>query len=414
MSIAVGDFNNDTFIDIVVANSGRDNVGMFLGYGNDSFASQITYSTGRGSAPHMVIVADFNHDNRLDIAVTNFGANNIGILLGREDGKFRNQTTIDTTPSHPRCLAFGDFNNDEQTDIIFTGYGTDKIYVLGGFGNGNFTIMLALSTGYDSLPHSVAVGDLNGDKQLDIVVANYGSDNVGVFLGCGNGTFTVQTTYTTGLGSDPYSIAIADLNQDMYFDIAVVNSGTNNLGLLFGDGNGSFLLPIFYSTGDSSNPISIVIADLNNDDKLDIATANNADDSAGVFLNDGNGSFEDQMAYSTDPGSGPYSIAVADFNNDSQIDLAIANEQNNNVMIFNGYTNEVFAKQISYSTNIENISPMGTFIASTGDGSSPYWVTTGDLNNDGLQDVVVANLGTNSVGIFLGYDNGTFGSQTSY
>jgi predicted nucleotidyltransferase len=97
-SVAVGDFNNDSQMDIVVANFGTDNVGVFLGYGNDIFASQMMYSTGPGSAPNMVAVGDFNKDNRMDIAVANFGTNNIGIHLGNGDGTFKSQTIIQTTP----------------------------------------------------------------------------------------------------------------------------------------------------------------------------------------------------------------------------------------------------------------------------------------------------------------------------
>src|SRR5207302_1676689 len=85
-SLAIGDFNNDSQMDIVVANPVADNVGVFLGYGNSTFASQITYSTGLSSLPHMVAIGDFNNDNRLDIVVANFGINNIGIVLGNGDG----------------------------------------------------------------------------------------------------------------------------------------------------------------------------------------------------------------------------------------------------------------------------------------------------------------------------------------
>jgi hypothetical protein len=413
LSIAVGDFNNDTYIDIVVANSGSDNVGVFLGYGNDIFASQVMYPTGLGSAPHMVAVGDFNNDNRLDIAVTNFGTNSIGILLGNGDGNFKNQITIDTTPSHPRCLAIGDFNNDNQVDIVFTSYGTDNINILLEFGNDIFRTKLNLSTGYDSLPYSVAVGDFNKDNELDIAVANYGTDNVGVLLGYGNGSFTLQTIYATGITSHPYSIAISDLNRDTHLDIAVVNSGKHNLGVLFGYGNGSFTLPTLYSIGDNSNPISIAIADFNNDNKLDIAIANNGTDSAGVFWGYGNGTFANQMTYSTGPDSSPYSITVADFNNDSRIDIIVANQQNNNVMIFNGYSYETFATQITYPTSI-SVSSVGISINPTGDDSNPYAVAIGDFNKDGRQDIAVANYGTNNVGILLGNGDGTFASETTY
>jgi hypothetical protein len=79
--LAVGDFNNDGYQDIVVANSGTDNVGIFLGYGNGTFAAQVTYSTGVISSPYSVAVGDFNKDDHLDIVVANYDSHSIGVLL---------------------------------------------------------------------------------------------------------------------------------------------------------------------------------------------------------------------------------------------------------------------------------------------------------------------------------------------
>ena len=412
-SIAIGDFNNDSLMDIVIANRGTDNVGVFLGNGNSTFTSQMVYSTGLGSAPPMVAVDDFNNDNRLDIVVANFGTNNIGILLGNGDGHFKNQTIIQTASSRPLYIVIDDFNNDKQLDIVFAGYGTNSIGVLLGLGNGNFTIPTTFFTGYDSLPYFIAVGDFNNDNKLDITVANFGTNNVGILLGYGNGTFSIQTTYMTGANTHPYSIAVSDLNNDTHLDIAVVNSGTNNLGILFGYGNGSFTLPTFYSTGSNSNPIFIAIADFNNDNRSDIAVAKNGTDSVGVLFGYGNGTFANQITYSTGSSSSPYSIAIADFDNDGQLDIATANQQSNNIMIFNGYIKKTFANQITYQTNTSPY-PASILSYSTGVNSYPYSVAVGDFNNDSRLDIAVANSGIDNVGVLLGYGDGTFGRQTTY
>lgn len=75
-------------MDMVVANFGFDNVGIFIGYGDNSFANQTTYSMGLYSTPRMVAVGDFNNDNRSDIAVANFGTHRIVILFGNGNGSF--------------------------------------------------------------------------------------------------------------------------------------------------------------------------------------------------------------------------------------------------------------------------------------------------------------------------------------
>ncbi|CAF1082681.1 unnamed protein product [Adineta steineri] len=88
-SVAVGDFNNDTWMDIVVANRATNNIAVFLGYGNAGLSSKsITYSTGTNSTPYMVAVGDFNNDGRSDIVVANYGVNNVGIFLGLGNGVF--------------------------------------------------------------------------------------------------------------------------------------------------------------------------------------------------------------------------------------------------------------------------------------------------------------------------------------
>ncbi len=109
-SVAVGDFNNDTWLDIVVANNAVNNIAIFLGYGNGTFLTGMTYSTGSDSAPYMVAVGDFNSDHRSDIAVANFGSNSVGIFLGLGDGSFESQIVLSTASSRPLWINIGDFD----------------------------------------------------------------------------------------------------------------------------------------------------------------------------------------------------------------------------------------------------------------------------------------------------------------
>ncbi|CAF4256289.1 unnamed protein product, partial [Rotaria magnacalcarata] len=113
-------------------------------------------------------------------------------------------------------------------------------------------------------------GYLNNDSHLDIVVANCWNNNVGVFLGNGDGSFSTQTSYSTGLYSLPYSVVLADVNLDGRLDIVVANSGTDSISILLGYGDGTFVNSKNYSTGYNSEQYSVAIGDLNNDNKLDI------------------------------------------------------------------------------------------------------------------------------------------------
>ncbi|CAF4283209.1 unnamed protein product, partial [Adineta steineri] len=239
-SVAVGDFNNDTWMDIVVANRATNNIAVFFGYGNAGLSpTAVTYSTGTNSTPCMVAVGDFNNDGRLDLAVANYGVNNVGIFLGIGKGAFGSQSTLSTGSSRPLWIYVADLNNDKAQDMIIANYGTQSISIFYGDGKGKFSNAMTYFTGYDSIPMGITVGDFNNDKHMDIAIANSGTNNVGILLGNENGTFISQNIFSTGYGSHPYSIATHDFNGDNFLDIVVANHGTHSVGVLLGNGNGS-------------------------------------------------------------------------------------------------------------------------------------------------------------------------------
>ncbi|CAF4810949.1 unnamed protein product, partial [Rotaria sp. Silwood2] len=130
----------------------------------------------------MVTVGDFNSDNRLDIAVANFGTNNIGIFHGFGNGSFSSQKEFSTGSSRPLAIIAFDFNNDTLLDIATANYGTHSISIFYVDGDGNFSSPYVYKTDYDSYPSSLAAGDFNNDYFVDIAIANYGTNNIGVFF----------------------------------------------------------------------------------------------------------------------------------------------------------------------------------------------------------------------------------------
>jgi len=250
------------------------------------FLAQTTYSTGGGgSNPASVAVVDVNSDNKPDIVVSNYGSNNVGVFLNAGSGTFLAQTTYSTgAGSSPRAVAVADVNSDNKPDIVVAGYNSNNVDVFLNAGNGTFLTQTTYSTGAGSNPRGVAVVDVNSDNKPDIVVADYTSNNVGVFLNAGSGTFLAQTTYSTGAGSNPYPVAVVDVNSDNKPDIVVATYTSNNIGVFLNAGSGTFLAQTTYSTGAGSNPLSVAVVDVNGDNKPDIVVADYGSGNVGVFL----------------------------------------------------------------------------------------------------------------------------------
>ncbi len=331
-AIAVGDFNHDGKQDMAVANFNAGTVSILLGNGDGTFQPHRDYAVG--TQPVFVAAGDLNNAGKLDLAVANFGSNTVSILLGNGDGAF--QTHIDyATGANPSSVAVGDFQLNGQLDLAITNYGANTVTVLLGSGNGYFSGRVDYAVG--TSPLTVAAGDLNGDGLPDLAVANYGSNTVSVLIaesGALGFKFLPQHTYSTGV--TPRGLIIADLNNDGKLDVATVNYTPNTVSVLLGTGLGGLEARHDYATG--LHPFALVAGDFNDDGKIDIAVADTYCSTscpsygyASVLLGNGNGTFQPQKAFVV--GSQPVAIAVGDFNGDGRPDLATANFRGNSVSV---------------------------------------------------------------------------------
>ncbi|CAF2113451.1 unnamed protein product [Rotaria magnacalcarata] len=227
-SVAVGDFNNDTLLDIVVANFVSCTVSVMLGYHNLAFQNQMTLITGNGSRPRSLAIGNLNNDGKIDIVVANSGTNTVGTFLGQGNYLFTNQTTV-STGSDLISIAVGDFSQDNILDLVVANRGDNNVGVFLGYGNGFFVNQKTFTTESESQPNAVAVGDFNNDMLLDIIVANYGINKVGLLLEHGNGLFVDIKMFSIGYGALPFSVSVGDFNNDRKLDFAVSNEGTDNL-----------------------------------------------------------------------------------------------------------------------------------------------------------------------------------------
>jgi hypothetical protein len=206
-----------------VANANSNTVSVLLGNGDGSFQAHADYATG--TEPESVAVGDFNGDGKLDLVVANANAGTtVSVLLGNGDGTFQKQVTYDTG-YEPVSVSAGDLNGDGKLDLAVATFGGNSVSVLQGNGDGTFQPHVDYQTAGG--PTSVQLGDLNGDGKLDLAVANYATNTLGVLLGNGDGTFQPEVDY--GAGAFPLSLVLGDFNRDGRLDLAVTSYGDNTI-----------------------------------------------------------------------------------------------------------------------------------------------------------------------------------------
>lgn len=456
VSVATADFNGDGKADLVVANQcpssgscSNSMVGVLLGNGDGTFQQAQTYASG-GNNTSAVTVSNLTGNGQMDLVLSNqcqmSGNCNVGsvsVLLGNGDGTFQPAQNYISDGVFADSAGVGDWNRDEKLDLAIvnqcqtSGNCSGTVTILLGNGDGTFQAPPSYpSAGYDA--DSVALGDLNGDGNLDLVVANFCQSSgcnqgtngvVSVLIGNGDGTFQPAQQYATG-GFGSSSVAIGDFNGDGNADVVVANQCSTSscksggsVSILLGNGDGTLQAATNYSSGGYTT-LSVAIADFNNNGKLDLAVANQCQEascqngSVGVLLGNGDGTFQSAQSFA----SGGYetnSVAIGDFNGDGNPDLVLTSQcqditcQNGGVSVLLGNGYGTFQTAQSYSSV----------------GFEADSVAVADVNGDGRPDLVVSNLCQGAancdngfVQTLIGRGNGTFyqahgyssGEQNSY
>lgn len=314
------------------------------------------------------MVGDFNSDGKLDLAVANIaytGTPSISILLGNGDGTFKPARNF-AAGDQPTELVMGDFNGDGKLDLAVGNRVHNTVSVLLGNGDGSFSAPKTYAVGIT--PYSLAIGDFNLDGKLDLAVANNASHNVSILLGNGDGTFREAQNYLADTGHwGAYSVAVADFNGDKKPDLAVANFSDNTVGILLGNGDGTFQGEEVYRTGDS--PFDVAVGDFNGDGKMDLVSANNSN-TLSLLLGKGDGNFEAVQNYPT--GYSPCSVAVGDFDGDGKPDVALADRGDGTISVLLNISNQIATTTtLSSSRNPSMYGEPVTFIAKVAASPTP-------------------------------------------
>jgi hypothetical protein len=320
---AVGDFNGDGKPDAAVGNTLSASVTVALGNGDGTFVSSIEYNTDLN--PEGTAVGDFNKDGKLDVAVANFKGGplnngNISVLFGNGDGTFQPAVNYAAEVNPIRLVAV-DLNSDGNLDLVTACLSSDKATVLLGKADGTFNAAVGYAVG--THPQDVAVADYNNDGKLDLATPNSDGASISILRGNGDGTFQAATSISLSFPLNrPYSIAAGDLNGDGKQDL-VFPSPDNAVGVLLGNGNGTFQAAVSYPTtaGQATNAR---LGDFNGDGKLDVVVINaGSPGSVGVLRGNGDGTLQAVVNFPTQ--STPWGLVVTDFNLDGKPDLITTN-----------------------------------------------------------------------------------------
>ena len=388
---SLGDYNNSSERMPIES---RPNV-VYLNDGTGKFPTKRDFGTGSDKTKS-VAVGDMDGDGHLDILVGNDGLQSV-VYLNDGAGSSLTPSLFNHGASLNKSVAVGDMDSDGDLDIVAgVGHavskpGVNRVYL--NDGTGTFTENWRFGTSQDDTStDSVALGDMDGDGDLDIVAGNSVAGISGknaylnVYLNKGAGNFPAGPSLDSGPDRN-YSVAVGDMDGDGDLDIAAGNSGHQNMVYL-NDGTGTFTTTIPFGpiTGTTD---SVAVGDMDGDGNLDII-AGNYDQQNAVYLNDGAGNFPTGGRNFGKAEKRTDSVAVGDMDGDGDLDIIVGNNGQQNVVYLNDGAGN-FATGRNFGTGSD----------------ATESVAIGDMDGDGDLDIVAGNYNQRSV-VYLNDGAGNF------
>ncbi len=353
-------------------------------FNSNSFLVKNDFTTG--IYPHCVLLADFNGDGKSDVLVSRGSSSVVSVFTnGSTSGNisFSSKTDFAATGNNHEGAAICDIDGDGKPDFIITNSnGTNSVSVFRNTSAGG-TISFAAKIDYaaDNSPYSVATGDLDGDGKPDMVIASSGSNTLNFYKNTstpGNISFTAQSALIAG--TNPYSIAVTDLNGDGKPELIFTTQGSSNaLSVMQNNSTKdslAFSTPVNYAS--LAGAFIVVTGDLDGDGKPDLAAVSAA---AGTVVTVKNlstgGTLLLAAPQSFTTGNYPVCVSLGDLNGDGKPDLITTDRYSNSVSVLK---NKSSIGSISFDSNVDYAI-----------GADPFYAVAGDLDGDGRPDIIAAN-----------------------
>ena len=351
-----------------------------------------------GCGPGNVSIGDLNNDGKHDLVVACGEQRRLVVLLntGSREGQFHASNPI-PLPDPPGDMALGDVNGDKNLDLAIDSHDSYGVVLLLGDGKGGLALApnspIVMKDGQHPHTHGLGLADMNGDQKLDLVTANNADNDISIAFGDGRGRFT-RAPAAFAVGPSPYPFVVADVNNDGRPDIVATATATGPLRAQ--QLPKSFALTLLLNDGRggfrrselplrTGQPWFVDAGDLNGDRKPDLVANHHDQSKLSVLLGDGAGHFSEAGGSPFDWGRSAFQVALADVNRDGRLDALAATGEAVRILLGDGRGDFKPAPGSPFAT-----------------GRGVWRLAVSDMNGDSKLDIITTNSDSRSIGLLMG------------